>query len=72
MEKRVTLEVDGAKLHLILGKTAKEWDETWGDDNNDLWGILFEDLLDGSVDIDEYFWYWYVDGRCYETYETVE
>ena len=69
MEKRVTLEIDGVKLHLVLGKTVKEWEEARG--NDDLWDILFEELLDGSVDIDEDIWYWYIDGRCYETYETV-
>ena len=69
MEKRVTLEIDGVKLHLVLGKTVKEWEEARG--NDDLWDILFEELLDGSVDIDEGIWYWYIDGRCYETYETV-
>ena len=69
MEKRVTLEIDGVKLHLVLGKTVKEWEEARG--NDDLWDILFEELLDGSVDIDEDIWYWYIDGRCYETYEKV-
>ena len=65
----VTLEIDGVKLHLVLGKTVKEWEEARG--NDDLWDILFEELLDGSVDIDEDIWYWYIDGRCYETYEKV-
>ena len=72
MEKRVTLEVNGAKLHLVLGKTVEEWKETWGNDNNDLWDILFEELLDGSIDIDEDIWYWYIDGRCYETEEATD
>ena len=70
MEKRVTLEVNGTKLHLVLGKTVKEWDETWGNEEDDcLWDILFEELLDGTIDINENIWYWYIDGRCYETYE---
>ena len=72
MERRVALEVDGIKLHLVLGKTVKEWDETWGNNNSDLRDFLFEELLDGSIDIDENIWYWYINGRCYETEETTE
>ena len=69
MEKRVVLQVNDTKLHLVLGKTVKEWDETWGNEEDCLWDILFEELLDGTIDINENIWYWYIDGRCYETYE---
>lgn len=70
MEKRVTLEVNGTKLHLVLGKTVKEWDETWGNEEDDcLWDIAFEELIDGTLFINPTIWYWYIDGRCYETYE---
>ena len=42
MEKRVVLQVNGTKLHLVLGKTVKEWDETWGNEEDDcLWDIPF-------------------------------
>ena len=67
MEKRVTLEVNGRKLHLVLGKTVEEWEKIW--DSEETWSILLEELLDGTIEIDEYIWYWYIDGRCYETYE---
>lgn len=70
MEKRVTLEVNGRKLHLVLGKTVEEWEKIW--DSEETWSILLEELLDGTIEIDEYIWYWYIDGRCYETYEEVE
>ena len=71
MEKRVTLEVNGTSFHLVLGKTVKEWDETWGNEEDCLWDILLEELLDGTIDIDENIWYWYIDGRCYETTEEI-
>ena len=70
MDKRVTLEVNGRKLHLVLGKTVEEWENTW--DSEETWSILLEELLDGAIEIDESIWYWYIDGRCYETYEEVE
>ena len=70
MEKRVTLEVNGRKLHLVLGKTVEEWEKIW--DSEETWSILLEELLDDTIEIDEYIWYWYIDGRCYETYEEVE
>ena len=70
MDKRVTLEVNGRKLHLVLGKTVEEWENTW--DSEETWSILLEELLDGAIEIDEYIWYWYIDGRSYETYEEVE
>ena len=49
MEKRVVLQVNGTKLHLVLGKTVKEWDETWGNEEDDcLWDIPFEELIHQS------------------------
>ena len=66
MDKRVTLEVNGEKLHLILGKTEEEWLRTYGSDEN-LWDVSFEELIDGTLEINEDIWYWYINGRCYET-----
>ena len=68
--KKVELKVNGDKtLHLVLGKTYEEWDEKYG--NHFCWDILFEELIDGTLEINETIWYWYIDGRCYETEETV-
>jgi len=69
MRKKV-IEVDGAKLHLVLGGTYEEWDKLYGGDI--YWDILFEELIDGTLEINEDIWYWYIDGRCYETTETVK
>jgi hypothetical protein len=67
MEKRTIVEVDGSKLHLVLGKSKHEWEKTYGE----LWDILFEEFLDGTMEINEDIWYWYINGRCYETFERV-
>lgn len=69
MERRVTLIVDNTKLHLVLGKTYDEWEKLYSGDV--FWDILFEELIDGSVEINDKIWYWYIDGRCYETFEQV-
>lgn len=69
MEKKVTIIVNNAKLHLVLGKTYEEWEKLYSGEVN--WGILFEELIDGSLEINENIWYWYIDGRCYETFEEV-
>lgn len=64
--------VDGKKLHLVLGKTKKEWESIyWQTLSEELWDFPLEELLDGTLDINEDIWYWYIDGRCYETSEEV-
>ena len=69
-KNRVVVEVNGQKLHLVLGKTVEEWEKTW--DSEATWSVLHEEVLDGTMELTEYIWYWYIDGRCYETYEDVE
>ena len=69
MEKKVTIIVNNAKLHLVLGKTYEEWEKLYSGEI--CWDILFEELIDGSLEINENIWYWYIDGRCYETFEKV-
>lgn len=72
-EKRVTIIVDGKQLHLVLGKTEEEWRKLyWSNLGNEIWDFLLEELLDGTIDIDETIWYWYIGGRCYETNELVQ
>ena len=63
MEK--TIIVDNKCLHLILGKTQEEWSQAFGDD--DLWDFPIEELLDGTIEINEGIWYFLINGRCYET-----
>ena len=62
--------VEGKHLHLVLGKTTTEW-EIACSDSPDLWSIPFEELINGALEINETIWYWYIDGRCYETTESV-
>lgn len=61
-----TITVNGKKLHLILGKTKKEILKETGHDDS-LWDFPLEELLDGTVEIDEDNRYFYCEGRCYET-----
>lgn len=69
MEKRVELKVNDKCLHLVLGKTYEEWEKKYG--NDIYWDILFEELIDETLEINEEIWYYYIDGRCYETTESV-
>ena len=66
---RVIAVVDGKSLHLVLGKTRREWLEAYAKDV--VWDILLEELLDGTMEINEDIWYWLIDGRCFETTEEV-
>ena len=69
MEKNI-IEVNGKKLHLVLGRTKEEWLSTY---------FGYPEVMDFSIDIffkglaeiDEKIWYWLIDGRCYETIEKV-
>lgn len=70
MDRKV-LAVDNRNLHLILNKSVKEWESQYGGDYN-LWDVPLEELLDGTLEINDTIWYYYIDGRCYETTEYVE
>ena len=65
MEKKVIIDVNGKKLHLALYNTFEEWEKLYG---GECWDILFEELIDGTLEINEDIWYWYINGRCYETF----
>ena len=71
--KKVTVSVDDKKLHLVLGQTYAEYlhEVKEDDENDDLWDFTIEELLDGTIEINEEIWYWCINGRCYETYEEV-
>ncbi len=66
---RKTIIVDDKSLHLVFGKTEEEWTEKYG--AYFCWDIGIEELLDGTLEINEDIWYWIIDGRCYETKEEV-
>lgn len=63
----VVVLVNGRKLHLVLHKTISDWKKLYGNDS--LWGISADGFLDGTLDINEDIWYWYINGRLYETHE---
>ena len=67
--KKVTIIVDDKKIHLALGGILTEWKEQFEDYG--CWDFLFEELIDGTIEPNENIWYWYIDGRCYETNEEV-
>lgn len=74
--KRTVIVIEGphmrpTKMHLVLGKTEREWKENFGDIPG-MWDILLEEFLDGAMEVNDTIWYWYIDGRCYETDEYVE
>jgi hypothetical protein len=55
-------------LNLKLNKKLSTWKRKFGSDGN-LWDFPLEELLDGTIEPNEYIWYWLIDGRCYETTE---
>lgn len=67
-----TVTVDGRRMHLVFGKSVDEWARLYGSRNGDLWNVPFEELADGTLDINEGIWYWYIEGRCYETDEEAD
>lgn len=71
-EKKLTIIVDGTtRLNLVLNKTKKDWNDTFGH-NEDLWDFPIKELLDGTIEIDQSQYYWLIGGRCYETGVPVE
>lgn len=67
----VIVYVNGKALHLVFGKSREEWERVYGADP-DIWDVSFKELVDGTLDVDEDIWYWYIDGRCFETDEKVK
>ena len=67
MSKKIIF-VEHKALHLIIGMSLSEWESRYGG-NADLWNMPFEELIDGTLEINEDIWYCYIDGRCYETDE---
>ena len=62
---RVTKRVKDEVIAVI--KNARDMDFLYLPGNHEQ-----NTLLDGTVEINEDIWYWYIDGRCCETYEEVE
>lgn len=71
MKLKKTIIVDEQKLNIVFGKTKQEWkrDVESQCDEGDLWDFPIEEMLDGSVEINESIYYWLIDGRLYETFD---
>lgn len=65
---RKTIIVDGFNLNLVMGMKKSDYMEKYGEDynNGNLWDFPIEELLDGTIDINEDICYWLINGRCYE------
>ena len=70
MEKKVEIIVNGVTIHLVLNKNVTDWRNLYRG-NNGLRGFALEEILDGTIEPNENIWYWYINGRCYETDEDV-
>ena len=68
--RKVVVTVNGKNLHLVLGKSITDWAVAYAD-IQDFWNVPLEELLDGTLEINEEIWYWYINGRCFETDEEV-
>lgn len=69
--KRKVIIVDGKRLHLVFGHLMKDWVSVYSLKSDELWDVKLEELLDGTLEINENIWYWLIGDRCYETDETV-
>jgi len=68
MEKVII--VDNKKLHLLLANSL-DYSEIETLVDEETWDFLLEELLDGTIEINEDIWYLYENGRCYETNKEV-
>lgn len=55
-----------ATIKIELGHTLEEWEKTYSDNEN-LWDVNLDDVLNGALEPNEDIVYWYIDGRLYET-----
>ena len=69
MNVRAELKVGDKTIHLVFGHTLREWKRIFSTDN--LWDFILDELVNGAITPNEDMWYWYIDGRCYETNEEV-
>ena len=67
--KKANISVNGKTIHIVFGQTIGEWMDKYEQDG--CWDFPFEELVDGTIEPNEDIWYWYIDGRFYETTENV-
>ena len=68
--KQIVINVRERNLHLILGMSVEVWESQYCNDN-DIWNMPLEEFLDGTLDVNDTIWYYYINGRCYETDQRV-
>lgn len=64
------IKVMNKSLHLIINSTMEELKEK-ADYDDECWDFPLEEILDGSVEVNEDIWYWLINGRVYETHNEV-
>lgn len=69
MEKRTCIIINGKKMHLVLGKTIKDWEKY--SSNEILWSFPISEFIEEAIEINEDIWYWLINDRVYETEEEV-
>ena len=56
-------------MHLILGKTIKDYEKY--SSNEVLWSFQIDEFIEGAIEVNEDIYYWLINGRVYETEEEV-
>jgi hypothetical protein len=69
MEKRTCIIINGKTMHLVLGKTIKDWEKY--SSNEVLWSFQIHEFIEEAIEINEDIWYWLINDRVYETEEEV-
>lgn len=59
--------VRGKEMHVIIGTNNHKLSPM-----EHLWDFPFEEILDGTIDFDDSYWYVYDNGRLYETENKVK
>lgn len=67
MEKRTYIIINGKKMHIVLGKTIKDWEKYHS--NEILWSFPISEFIEEAIEINEDIWYWLINDRVYETEE---
>ena len=67
--KKTCIIIDGKKMHLVLGKTLKDYEKY--NSNEVLWSFQLDEFIEGAIEVNEDIYYWLINGRVYETEEEV-
>ena len=67
--KKTSIIINGKKMHLILGKTIKDYEKY--SSNEVLQSFQIDEFIEGAIEVNEDIYYWLINGRVYETEEEV-